>query len=278
MLSPENDEQLANYLRFLRRKRDAAIAEVAAEFKEVKETRLIDDNYTIDDVDSILDSLLTSAPCFPTAQPCTRTERVDPRLAPFAVTRTSMKRDLQNISFSSVLLLKQVLEQTEAAQVPVSTDIPSTEDIGLMRAVEEWDQSVHGGGAPPPLRARAAMDNRGASGRALPRVVQTQVRSLAWPCTAWRRVPARGRAAGKHPWARTRARGHACSRVSVIASHWLHVHSLRPHSRSHRVPLAAACLSWLPTCGRSANPLSPPSTGVAFTGPPAARRLAKHAR
>mmetsp|Transcript_12549 Transcript_12549/g.25220 ORF Transcript_12549/g.25220 Transcript_12549/m.25220 type:complete len:258 (-) Transcript_12549:1116-1889(-) len=149
VLSADNSDQLAVYLRFLRRKRDAAIAEVAAEFKELKETRLINDSYEAYEVEDLLDGLLS-------------------------VIRTTMKRDLQSTMFSSVLLLKQILEQAEHGKVGVSIDIPSTEDMGLLRAVEEWDQNVHGSsGSAPPLRARAAVA-RAAPSRALPVIGQTQ--------------------------------------------------------------------------------------------------------
>jgi hypothetical protein len=61
VLSEDNDAKLAEYLRYLRRKRDMGIAEVAAEFKEVRESRLFEDSYTAEDVESILDGLLSGA-------------------------------------------------------------------------------------------------------------------------------------------------------------------------------------------------------------------------
>ena len=60
-LNPDHDRQLVEYLRFLRRKRDTAIAEVAAEFKEVNESRLFEESYSADEVANILEGLLTSA-------------------------------------------------------------------------------------------------------------------------------------------------------------------------------------------------------------------------
>ena len=46
ILTEAHGNQLAEYLRFLRRKRDTAIAEVAAEFKEVRQSRLFEENYS----------------------------------------------------------------------------------------------------------------------------------------------------------------------------------------------------------------------------------------
>jgi len=123
---------------------------VAAEFNEVKETRLFDDNYHVDDVLGMLDGLLN-------------------------IVRSNMKRDIQASMFSSVLLLKQALEQAEKAGLSLSTDMRHLEDMALLQAVEEWDTTVHGhsGSAPPPLRARAALEARRAPS-ALPVIGRAQ--------------------------------------------------------------------------------------------------------
>jgi len=145
-----HDEQLIDYLRFLRRKRDSAIAEVVAEFNDAKETRLFEDNYSVDEVVQVLDGIVTNV-------------------------RTVMKRDLQNAGFSSVLLLKQAFEQAEERGIPLSTDVNATEDRNLLDYIAQWDQDIHGGSgaAPPPMRARATMNSRPAA-RALPVIGQTQ--------------------------------------------------------------------------------------------------------
>ena len=69
-LRPEHHESLVEYIRFQRRKRDTCVAEVAAEFKELKESRLFEDDYTREDVEALIDGLL-------------------------AVVRNTMKRDMQ---------------------------------------------------------------------------------------------------------------------------------------------------------------------------------------
>lgn len=149
MQSSESDVLLASYLRFLNRKRDGSIAEVAAEFHETATTRLLDDSYGVDDVNAILDDLL-------------------------AVVRSTMKRDLSTTSHSSVLLVKQMCEQAEAAGMALSCDLPATEDRGLLSAVEQWEQSMQGGGSfAPPLTARAHVDSRTVA-RALPVIGQAQ--------------------------------------------------------------------------------------------------------
>jgi len=148
------DRELVKYLHFLRRKRDSAIAEVAAEFNELKVSRLFDDeNYAAEDVAAMLDGLL-------------------------ALVRSSMKQSLQTTNFGSVLLLKQVLEQCDEAQglpINIETDLTVMDDRSKLAAVERWDQDVHGGSssAPPPLRVRAAVSSRQGA-RALPVIGQAQ--------------------------------------------------------------------------------------------------------
>ena len=56
----------------------------------------------------------------------------------------------------------------------LSCDLPATEDRGLLSAVEQWEQSMQGGGSfAPPLTARAHVDSRTVA-RALPVIGQAQ--------------------------------------------------------------------------------------------------------
>jgi len=131
-LTPGHNESLVEYIRFLRRKRDGCVAEVAAEFKELKESRLFEDDYTREDVEALIDGLL-------------------------AVVRNTMKRDMQSSMHSSVLLLKQALEQAEKAGATIETDFASTEDRVLLDAVAAWEGGISAGTVAPQLRARAAL-------------------------------------------------------------------------------------------------------------------------
>lgn len=146
VLVPEHADQLTEYLRFLRRKRESCIAEVAAEFKELREGRLFEDQYTREDVDALVSGLL-------------------------AVVRTTMKKDLQASTASSVLLLKQVFEQGEKSGVTLSTDLAATEDLNLLAGVQQWENTVQGSGVAPQLRMRAAVSKP--SSRALPTIGAT---------------------------------------------------------------------------------------------------------
>jgi len=148
ILNPDHASALVEYVRFLRRKREGCVSEVVAEFKELKEMRLFEDNYTKDDVEGLVDGLL-------------------------ALVKTTMKKDLQTSNHSSVLLLKQMFEQAEKANTTLTADLSSTEDRNLLRAVEQWEDGMSGSAAVPQLKARAATPK--ASGApALPVIGQTQ--------------------------------------------------------------------------------------------------------
>jgi len=145
VLTTEHSEQLVEYLRFLRRKREQCISEVVAEFKELRESRLFEDQYTREDVEALINGLL-------------------------AVVRTTMKKDLQSSTASSVLLLKQVLEQGEKSGLALSTDLAATEDLNLLAGVQQWEQSVQGSGVAPQLRMKAAVGGARGSMKALPTI------------------------------------------------------------------------------------------------------------
>jgi len=151
VLQPQHAESLVEYIRFLRRKRDTAVAEVAHEFKECKESRLFEDNYTREDVEALMDGLL-------------------------AVVRNTMKRDLQSSMHSSVLLLKQQFEQAEKVGIALSTDFAMTEDHSLVDAVATWESGISGSSMAPELRARAA--HMAPPRAALPVIGQAQDASL----------------------------------------------------------------------------------------------------
>jgi len=143
VLAPDHANQLVDYLRFLKRKREACIAEVAAEFKELRESRLFEDQYTREDVEALINGLL-------------------------AVVRTTMKKDLQGSGASSVLLLKQIFEQAEKSGISLSTDLLSTEDLNLVEGVRAWEESVKNSGAAPQLRMQARTGMLASRGQSLP--------------------------------------------------------------------------------------------------------------
>ena len=148
VLEAAHAKSLVEYVGFLKRKREGCVAEVAAEFKDLREMRLFEDSYTKDDVESLLSGLL-------------------------AVVRTTLKKDLQNTMHSTVLLLKQQFEQGEKAGMSLDIDLPATEDRSLLKAVEEWELDISDGKLATQLKARAT--NVKPAAASLPMIGQAQV-------------------------------------------------------------------------------------------------------
>lgn len=120
-LSAENQAALIDFSKFGRRRREQCVAEVAGEFKETREMRLFEDNYTKEDVDALMDGLL-------------------------ALVRTTLQKEMKGTIHSSLLLIKQTLEQAEAGGVKIGFDVSRAQDKALLREVELWETKVAGGG------------------------------------------------------------------------------------------------------------------------------------
>jgi len=148
ILTPSHADALVRYVKFLRTKRDQCVAEVAAEFKELRELRLFEEkSYATDEVEAMLDGLL-------------------------ATVRLRIKTDLQQSMHSTVLLMKQLVEQAEKSGLSLQADLSAIEDRKLLEAVAAWENSLSGGGAVPQLKAKAMSSSRPAA--ALPVIGQVQ--------------------------------------------------------------------------------------------------------
>lgn len=121
-LGEDAQQQLRVYLAFLRRKREQLLSEVAAEFTELKESRLLEETYTLDEVSGLLDGLQDAV-------------------------RASVRSELLHISHSAALLLVQVLEQAGGPGAPpIELDVPRTEDGELLRAIAAFENDAAAGG------------------------------------------------------------------------------------------------------------------------------------
>jgi len=149
ILQPAHADALLQYVRFLRSKREQCVAEVAAEFKELRELRLLEESakYSTEDVESMLDGLL-------------------------ATVRLKIKQDLQPSMHSTVLLMKQLMEQAEKSGVSLTANLSATEDRSLLAAVAEWEAGLSSSSAVPQLKAKASTAAKPAA--ALPQVGQAQ--------------------------------------------------------------------------------------------------------
>ena len=123
---------LVEFARIQRRQREKVASEVAADFKDMADTRLFEEQYSKEDLEIVMDNLL-------------------------AVVRATIKRDLAEANHGAVILLKQILEQAEGAGVAVRADLAAAEDGALLEAVARWEEEVlAAGGTQASLEARAA--------------------------------------------------------------------------------------------------------------------------
>ena len=123
---------LVEFARIQRRQREKVASEVAADFKDMADTRLFEEQYSKEDLEIVMDNLL-------------------------AVVRATIKRDLAEANHGAVILLKQILEQAEGAGVEVRADLAAAEDGSLLEAVARWEEEVlAAGGTQASLEARAA--------------------------------------------------------------------------------------------------------------------------
>ena len=123
---------LVEFARIQRRQREKVASEVAADFKDMADTRLFEEQYSKEDLEIVMDNLL-------------------------AVVRATIKRDLAEANHGAVILLKQILEQAEGAGVEVRADLAAAEDGSLLEAVARWEEEIlAAGGTQASLEARAA--------------------------------------------------------------------------------------------------------------------------
>ena len=122
---------LVEFARIQRRQREKVASEVAADFKDMADTRLFEEQYSKEDLEIVMDNLL-------------------------AVVRATIKRDLAEANHGAVILLKQILEQAEGAGVAVRADLAAAEDGSLLEAVARWEEEVLAAGSTRRRSRRAA--------------------------------------------------------------------------------------------------------------------------
>ena len=112
-MSEFHQDQIRDFLRFFRTKRDLQIRELHERFADAKASQLSEgEMYTCEDVEGIVDSLSDS------------------------VSRT-VREDLQLTVNMGVLAVKQLYEDADAQDVEIQMDLSKIEDVALIEAVEK---------------------------------------------------------------------------------------------------------------------------------------------
>ncbi|XP_036616859.1 leucine zipper transcription factor-like protein 1 [Trichosurus vulpecula] len=115
-LNDHHQNEIINYMRFARSKRGLRLKTVDSCFQDIKESRLVDETFTMDEVTEVLNELQT-------------------------VVHSEVESELINTSCTNVLLLRQLFSQAEKWYLKLQTDISELENRELLEQVAEFEKA-----------------------------------------------------------------------------------------------------------------------------------------
>ncbi|XP_044534026.1 leucine zipper transcription factor-like protein 1 [Gracilinanus agilis] len=115
-LNDHHQNEIINYMRFARSKRGLRLKTVDSCFQDIKESRLVDETFTMDEVSEVLNELQ-------------------------AVVHSELESELINTSCTNVLLLRQLFSQAEKWYLKLQTDISELENRELLEQVAEFEKA-----------------------------------------------------------------------------------------------------------------------------------------
>ncbi|KAM9839810.1 leucine zipper transcription factor-like protein 1 [Aulostomus maculatus] len=111
-----HQNEVINYMRFARSQRVLRLKTVDSCFEELKDSRLVEETFTVDEVRDMLDGLQ-------------------------AVVRGEVEMELINTAHTNVLLLRQLFAQAEKFYLRLQTDISELENRELLEQVAEFEKT-----------------------------------------------------------------------------------------------------------------------------------------
>ncbi|MBV95102.1 Leucine zipper transcription factor-like protein 1, partial [Eschrichtius robustus] len=108
-LNEHHQNEVINYMRFARSKRGLRLKTVDSCFQDLKESRLVEETFTIDEVSEVLNGLQ-------------------------AVVHSEVESELINTAYTNVLLLRQLFSQAEKWYLKLQTDISELENRKYKRS------------------------------------------------------------------------------------------------------------------------------------------------
>eukprot|EP00057_Strongylocentrotus_purpuratus_P009368 XP_011663842.1 PREDICTED: leucine zipper transcription factor-like protein 1 isoform X1 [Strongylocentrotus purpuratus] len=121
-LNDHHHTTVVNYMRFGSYKRTQNLRSVEVCFQDLKDSRLTDDTFTVDEVTDMLDGLE-------------------------AVVRGEVESELINTSHTNVLLLRQLFQQAEKWHLKLQADISELENRELIEMIAKFEESNFSGSA-----------------------------------------------------------------------------------------------------------------------------------
>ncbi|XP_075561760.1 leucine zipper transcription factor-like protein 1 isoform X2 [Pelecanus crispus] len=103
-------------MRFARFKRGLCLRTVDSCFQDLKDSRLVEETFTVDEVTDMLDGLRT-------------------------VVHSEVESELINTTYTNVLLLRQLFSQAEKWYLKLQTDVSELENRELLEQVAEFEKS-----------------------------------------------------------------------------------------------------------------------------------------
>ncbi|XP_061661128.1 leucine zipper transcription factor-like protein 1 [Syngnathoides biaculeatus] len=111
-----HQSEVINYMRYARSKRLLRLKTVDSCFEELKDSRLVEETFTVDEVRDMLDGL-------------------------HAVVRGEVEMELINTAHTNVLLLRQLFSQADKFYLRLQTDISELENRELLEQVAEFEKT-----------------------------------------------------------------------------------------------------------------------------------------
>ncbi|KAM8731324.1 leucine zipper transcription factor-like protein 1 isoform 2-T2 [Acanthopagrus schlegelii] len=111
-----HQNEVINYMRFARSKRVLRLKTIDSCFEELKDSRLVDETFTVDEVKEMLDGLQV-------------------------VVRGEVEMELINTAHTNVLLLRQLFSQAEKFYLRLQSDISELENRELLEQVAEFEKT-----------------------------------------------------------------------------------------------------------------------------------------
>ncbi|KAF6720560.1 Leucine zipper transcription factor-like protein 1 [Oryzias melastigma] len=111
-----HQNEVINYMRFARSKRVLRLKTIDSCFEELKDSRLVEETFTVDEVKEMLDGLQV-------------------------VVRGEVEVELINTAHTNVLLLRQLFSQAEKFYLRLQTDISELENRELLEQVAEFEKT-----------------------------------------------------------------------------------------------------------------------------------------
>jgi leucine zipper transcription factor-like protein 1 len=119
-LNEHHHSAVVNYMRFARYQRGLRLKSVDGCFEDLKSSRLTEDTFTVDEVNDMLDGLLS-------------------------VVRGEVDTELIHTSHTNVLLLMQLFQQAEKWHLKLQADISELENRELLEQIKDFEERQFSG-------------------------------------------------------------------------------------------------------------------------------------